>query len=332
MRYDFGIMLYEIGKPARPEPARRYGILLLPAFSNLTLAGLMEPWRVANRLADRPVISWRIATEDGGAAVSSSGLSFTADAAMEALGPLEAVFVVASYGAERHTTPRILRWLRARARAGVRLGGMETGAYVLARAGLLDGYQATTHWQDLSAFAERFPKIDVRPDRFVVDRERMTSGGALPTLDLVLELLRRDHGLGLAIAVSSMFIYEQEHAGREPQHMVSAGRLAWQDPVLLGAIRAMEEHIEEPLAVAAIAARAGVGVRELLRRFRVKLGTSPKAYYADLRLALARRLLEHTERSVSDIALACGFGSGSAFARAFRARFAASPSEIRRLP
>jgi len=317
---------------AGPKGTARYGILLLPSFSNMTLAGLMEPWRVANRLAHRQVISWAIATEDGHPAVSSSGLRVEAGAAMEALGALDAVYVVASYEAERHSTPRILRWLRARARNGAILGGMETGAYVLARAGLLDGYRATTHWQDLDSFAERFPKIEVVPDRFVIDRERMTSGGALPTLDLVLELLRRDHGLGLAIAVSSMFIYEQEHAGREPQHMVSAGRLSWQDPVLLRAIRAMEDNIEEPLSIDAVAAQAGVGVRELLRRFTVKLGTSPKAYYSELRLTLGRRLLEHTQRSVSDVALTCGFGSGSAFARAFRARFGTSPSAMRGMP
>ena len=323
-------MPYDFSTP--PEAERRYGILLLPAFSSLTLAGLMEPWRVANRLAHREVITWRIATEDGRAVASSSGLAVQPHAALAALEPVHAVFVVASYGAETHCTARVLTWLRAQARRGVRLGGMETGAYALALAGLLDGYKATTHWQDLSAFAERFPKIEVVPDRFVIDRARMTSGGALPTLDLALELLRRDHGLGLAIAVSSMFIYEQEYAGREPQHMVSAGRLAWQDPVLLRAIRAMEEHIEEPLPIETVAARAGVGVRELLRRFTVKLGTNPKAYYADLRLTLGRRLLEHTERSVSDIALACGFGSGSAFARAFRARFGTSPTDMRRLP
>lgn len=309
-----------------------FGVLLLPSFSNLTLAGLMEPWRVANRLAQRPVISWTLVTEHGGAVASSSGLRIAPHADMDSLGQAEAVFVVASYGAEKFSSPGILRWLRARARRGSIVAGMETGAYVLALAGLLDGYKATTHWQDLDAFAERFPKIEVLPDRFVIDRERMTSGGALPTLDLVLELLRRDHGLGLAIAVSSMFIYEQEHAGRDPQHMVSAGRLSWQDPVLLRAIRAMEENIEEPISIDAIAARSGVGVRELLRRFTVKLGTSPKSYYMELRLTLGRRLLEHTERSVSDIALACGFGSGSAFARAFRDRFAMSPSDLRRLP
>ena len=311
---------------------QRIAILLLPSFSNLTLAALMEPLRVANMVARRPAHTWTIASQDGQPVVSSSGLAVNPDCAMAALGPHDAVFVIASYDAEKHTSQALLRWLRAQARDGATLGGMETGAYVLARAGLLDGHKATTHWQDLSAFAERFPKVTVVPDRFVIARERMTSGGALPTLDLMLELLRRRHGLSLAIAVSSMFIYEQEYAGRDPQHMVSVGRLSWQDPVLLRAIRAMEEHIEEPLTIAAVAKQAGVGPRELSRRFAVKLGTSPKTYYTDLRLTLGRRLLDHTERAVSDIALTCGFGSGSAFARAFRATFGTSPSDLRRLP
>jgi transcriptional regulator GlxA family with amidase domain len=318
--------------PAIDRPPQRIAILLLPSFSNLTLAGLLEPLRVANRFARSPLFAWTIVTEDGRPAASSSGLRVAPDAAMEAAGPADAVYVVASYDAEKHISARIKRWLRARARAGVLLGGMETGAYVLAAAGVLDGYKATTHWLDLDTFAERFPAVAVVPDRFVVDRDRVTSGGALPTLDLVLDQLRRTQGLGLAIAVSSQFIYEPEHAGRDPQHMVSAGRLTWQDPVLGRAIRAMEENIEEPLPVEAIAARAGVGPRELLRRFRTKLRTAPKTYYAELRLTLGRRLLEHTDRPVGDIAVTCGFGSASAFARAFRGRFSTSPTAFRRQP
>ncbi len=313
-------------------PAQQIAIVLLPSFSNLTLAALMEPLRAANLAARRTAYSWTLASQDGGPVASSSGLRVETDVSLAGLGPADSIFVVASFEAETHTTPALLSWLRARARRGAILGGLETGAYVLARAGVLDGFKATTHWQDLAAFAESFPKIDVVPDRFAIDRGRITAGGALPSLDLTLELLRRRHGLGLAMSVSSMFIYEQEHAGRDPQHMVSAGRLSWQDPVLLRAIRAMEEHIEEPIAIRGVAARAGVGERDLARRFAAKLDTSPKAYYTQLRLSLGRRLLDHTDRSVSDIALTCGFASGSAFARAFRASYGISPSDVRRLP
>jgi transcriptional regulator GlxA family with amidase domain len=273
-----------------------------------------------------------VVTDDGKAIASSSGLKVTADTSIDNLGGFEMLFVVAAFDAERHSSNRIRGFIRSAARAGAMVGGLESAAYVLATAGVLDGYKATTHWEDLRDFADRFPSIAVLPDRFVIDRRRVTSSGALPTLDLMLELLRRDHGLGLALAVSSTFIYEQEHAGHDPQHMVAAGRLSWQDPLLVRAIRVMEAHIDNPRSIESIAAATGVGTRELLRRFQLKLKTSPKTYYTNLRLTLARRLIEHTDRPMSEIALSCGFGSASAFARAFRERFGMIPSALRHGP
>lgn len=305
---------------------RRVAILVLPLFSNLTLAAVMEPLRAANRMAGRPLFAWSILTEDGGPIVSSSGLRITPDAGIGNARDLDMLFVVASYEAD--ASPKVRRFLRQA--AGLLIGGLESAAYVLARAGVLDGYRATTHWEDLGDFAERFPAVDVVPDRFVIDRRRVTSGGALPTLDLMLDLLRRDHGLSLALAVSSTFIYEQVHAGHDPQHMVAAGRLDWQDAVLVRAIRAMEANVETPLPIARIAALAGVGTRDLLRRFTDRLGTNPKTYYAGLRLMLGRRLLEHTDRPMAEIAAGCGFASGSAFARAFRERYGVNPAGFRR--
>jgi transcriptional regulator GlxA family with amidase domain len=317
--------------------ARRIAFLILPSFSNLTLAAAMEPLRGANRWAGRPLFEWSTLSETGDAVQSSSGLRVVPDQkldghAFDGQGAFDALLVVASFDAERHTSERVKRVIRAAARAGKLIGGLESAAYSLAAAGILDGRKATTHWEDLRDFAERYPAVAVMPDRFVIDGAIVTSGGALPTFDLMLELLRRDHGLSLALGVSSTFIYEQEHASHDPQQMVATGRLRWQDPVLVGAIRLMEENIEDTLPIETIAARVGIGARELLRRFRVKLKLSPKAYYAILRLALARRLLEHTDHKVSEIALTCGFGSASAFARAFRERFGVNPSTFRRRP
>jgi AraC family transcriptional regulator, glycine betaine-responsive activator len=314
----------------REEPPRQAAILIMPAFSNLTLAAVMEPLRAANRMAGRRLFDWTVVTDRSEPISSSSGLKVTPDAALDAAGTFDMLFVVAAFDAERNTSERLKRFIRAAARRGVLIGGLESAAYVLAAAGVLDGYKATTHWEDLEDFAERFPAVAVLPDRFVIDRRRVTSSGALPTLDLMLELLRRDHGLGLALAVSSTFIYEQEHAGDDPQHMLAAGRLSWQDPLLVRAIRDMEAHIDHPRSIAAIARATGVGSRELLRRFRLKLQTSPKGYYSNLRLGLGRRLLEHTDRPISEVALATGFGSASAFARAFRGRFGMNPSVLRR--
>ncbi len=311
---------------------QRIAILVLPSFSNLTLAALMEPLRAANRWAGRTLFEWSTVTERGEPIASSSGLRVIPDRSIDALDAFDALFVVASFDAELHTSGRVKRLIRAAARAGKLVGGLESAAYCLAAAGVLDGHKATTHWEDLLDFTERYPSVAVMPDRFVIDRNRVTSGGALPTFDLMLELLRRDHGLSLALGVSSTFIYEQEHGSQDPQRMVAAGRLRWQDPLLVDAIRLMEENIENPISIEAIAEAVGIGSRELLRRFTGKLKLSPKAYYTVLRLALGRRLLEHTEHQVSAIAATCGFGSASAFARAFRERFGMNPSTFRRRP
>ena len=308
---------------------RRIDILVLDAFSNLTLAALVEPLRAANRMAGRRLFDWSVLSEDGGPVTSSSELQVDADAAMAA-GGADTLYVVASYEAEARATPDVRRFLRAAARRGAVIAGLESAPYVLALAGVLDGHRATTHWEDLRDFAERFPAVTAVPDRFVIDRRRITAGGALPTLDLMLDLLRREQGLSLALAVSSTFLYEGAPPGHDPQHMVAAGRLAWQDPLLVRAIRLMEANIEAPLPVEAIAAELGIGPRALLQRFRATLGTGPKAYYAELRLALARRLLENTDRPVNDIAADCGFASGSALARAFRTRYGVNPAGARR--
>lgn len=309
---------------------RKFAVLVLPRFSAMTLAAVIEPLRVANRTANRPLFDWTVVSEDGGEVPSSSGLHLRPDAALADAGRFAALFVVASYEAERHASARVLRFVRAAARAGAMLGGMESAAYVLAAAGVLNGHRATTHWEDIADLAERFPAIDVVQDRFVIDRDRITSGGALPTLDLMLELLRREHGPSLALSVASAFIYDRDHRGADPQPMRAVGRLAWQDPKLTRVIRLMERNIETPLSVAALAAAEGLGVRELHRRFRTHLHATPTGYYAELRLLLARRLLEHTEHPVARVAVMSGFVSGSAFARAFRGRFGGSPSSVRR--
>jgi transcriptional regulator GlxA family with amidase domain len=314
----------------RSEAVRRFGVLVLPRFSNMTLAAVIEPLRTANRAAGRSLYAWTLLSEGGAEVASSSGIIIRPEAAIAAAPRCDALFVVASYEAERHASARVCAFLRAQARRGAMIGGMESAAYVLAAAGVLDGHRATTHWEDLEDLRERFPAVTVVPDRFVIDRDRLTSGGAVPTLDLMLELLQREHGPALALAAASAFIYDPAHSGDDPQPMRALGRLAWRDPKLTRVIRLMEHHIEQPLSIAELAREAGVGPRELHRRFQAQLGTSPSDYYAGLRLFLARRLLEHTDHPVSRVAVMSGFGSGSAFARAFRARFGAAPSAVRR--
>lgn len=311
--------------PAPASETQSVAILLLPAFSNLTLAAVMEPLRAANRAADRALYRHSLLSADGAPVTSSSGLRVAPDRAMAEPGELDLLCVIASFGVKDHLRRPLLDWLRRTARRSRGFAGLESGAYALAAAGLLEGYRATTHWEDLEDFAAAYPGIAVANERFVVDRDRATTGGAIPTLDLVLNLIRHQHGLLLALEVGSTFIYEQDTAPADPQHIVSLGALRWQEPKLSAAIALMEDHLGEPLRLGEIAARVALSERGLQRLFRRRLEASPQRIYLSIRLNAARRLLEQTELSVAEIGEACGFNSRGSFHRAFRSSFGRAP-------
>lgn len=308
---------------------RKIGILVYPRFSHLTLAAVIEPMRVANKLARRILYDWMLIGIKGNTAQSSSGIEIRTDTTIAELVDYDALFIVTSFEVDSCTTRAVIRFVRNQARRKIEIAGFETGAYVMAASGILDGFRATTHWEDLDDFRQRFPQVDLVPDRFVVDRKRSTTGGASPALDFMLDFIKREHGLALAMTVSGVFVYEQDHSSSEVQHIVSTSSLFPRDRKLTQAINLMEANIESPPDVKSIACQVGIGERELQRRFRLRLGTTPMRFFRELRLSLAYRLLEHTDRTVMDIAMASGFTSASAFARAFRSRFNLSPSSLR---
>jgi transcriptional regulator GlxA family with amidase domain len=314
-----------------PAESRPYQIdvLVLPDFSLMSLAATVEPLRAANRASAQDLYHWRLLSPGGAPPVSSSGIPVMMHGSFEPDLRRDALFVVAAFHARHHAKP-VLRDLRHVARLQVPLGGIESGSWALAMAGLLDGYRATTHWEDLEEFAAAHPAVDVVSDRYVIDRGRFTAGGAAPALDMMLNMVTAQHGLALALDAASLFIYDQKQLAQEPQSIISIGRLANIDPQLAQAIHCMQAHMDAPLPTAAIARRVGLSVRTLQLRFRARLGVSPYEYYLDLRLAAARRMLQQTSNSASEVAVAHGFGSGSAFARAFHQRYGISPRAARR--
>jgi transcriptional regulator GlxA family with amidase domain len=204
------------------------------------------------------------------------------------------------------------------------IGGVEAGAWVMARAGLLTGRQATTHWEDLEDFAATYPDIDVVPRRFVVDGNRFTTGGAGPALDLMLELIRMRLGYPLSLEVAKMFIYEQ--SGHTEQALTLARP---HGPHLARAIEVMEANLAEPPPIPRIARLAGVSTRHLQTLFNDNLGVTPYAYYQAIRLNRARRMLIETRRPALEIAELSGFASPASFARAYRRQHGESPRETR---
>ncbi len=228
------------------------------------------------------------------------------------------------------TAPALVAGFRRAARAARAVGGIEAGTWLLGRAGLLEGRAATTHWEDLEDFAASFPGTDVRPDRYVIDGPVFTAGGASPTFDLMLHLVRARLGMAVALDVASVFIYDQARAATDAQPLVSLGRLDGYDPRLAQAIRLMEGHVDRPLTIGAIARRTGVTARTLEKTFAAAIGETPGAYYLRLRLNAARRLVLDTAEPMADIAARTGFSSSAAFSRAFSKSFGKPPVQLRR--
>lgn len=304
-------------------------LLLLPDSSLMSLSSTLDTMRAANRISRRTLFRWRVATFGGEAALLTCGLTITPDCAFEEVEAGGLLIIVAAFRQEHHVDPARLKFIRQRARHFQAVGGVEAGSWVLARAGLLDEHQATTHWEDLEEFAQRFPKVRVRPDRFVIDGRYFTTGGASPSFDLMLHLIRSRYGYALALEVASVFIYDGGHSATDPQPLVSLGPIAHHEPRLASAIRNMEVTLDTPQSIAAIAQHVGISQRMLEKLFQQKLQMSPHQYYKRLRLQHARRLVLNTSLTMHEIAVRTGFNSLSVFSRAFRQYFHRSPSRYR---
>lgn len=311
-----------------PQP-ETFAFLLLPRFSMMSLSGVLDPLRAANRLAEGQLYDWRLISTDGQPVRSSSRVQVMVDAAMREVERLSNLVVVTGFEPERYATKDVLGWLRRLDRQGCRMGAVSTGSHILARAGLLDGYRCTIHWENLASFCEAFPNVIATEEVYEIDRTRFTASGGTAALDMMLGLIGLRHGRPLATGVAEQFIHERIRDNRDHQRMALRRRLGVPHAKLLAAVELMEQHLEEPLTRADLAKRAGLSTRQLERLFGKYLNRTPTRYYLELRLARARALLMQTSMPVLDVALACGFVSASHFSKCYRERFNRTPREDR---
>jgi transcriptional regulator GlxA family with amidase domain len=306
-------------------------VLVIPDATLILVAAVIEPLRAANRVLGREQFRWVLTTPDGAPAPTRAGIPIPAARPFDPLASAAPLVVAGSYDIATHMTPGLIRRLGRAGRARPMIGGVESGGWVVARAGLLTGRRATTHWEDLEDFTATFPDINVVARRFVLDGNRFTAGAAGPTLDLMLELIRARLGYALSLEVAKGFIYEHpERVGQEPGQGPALTLARPSEPHLARAIEAMEAHLDEPWPITRIARAAGVSARHLQTLFRVNLDASPHAHYQALRMNRARRLLIETRMPALEIAERTGFASPASFTRAYRRQHGESPRETRK--
>ena len=308
----------------------RIGFLLVPDFSMIAFASAVEALRLANFAMDRPAYDWTTLGTKEGSVLASNTIEVNVEGTLKDAGPLEAIFVCGGVNIEDYENKVMLAGLRRRVAHGVALGALCTGSHMLARAGLLDGYRSTIHWENIPAFVEAFPDLDVVSDLFVVDRNRYTCAGGTSALDLMLDLISRQYGTEIAAAVSDKLIHHRIRDSNEAQRMDLRSRSGISHPKLLAIVTAMENNIELPMTCAELAFSVGLSTRQLERLFRSYIGATPTRYYLRMRLERARFLLRHTSLSIFDVALATGFISASHFSKCFREQFNSPPSADRR--
>ena len=317
-----------LGDPP-PDGPQKVGFLLIPQFPLFSFTAAVEPLRSANRMSGQALYDWEIFSTDRQPIVSSSGISLMPDQSIQDVRECPAIIVCAGIDPQHYAEKKILSCLRQLSRHGSQIGGISGGAYVLARAGLLNGHRCTIHWEYLTGFAEEFPEIDVTTKLYEIDRTMFTSAGAGATLDMMLHLIANQHGHDLSVAVAEQFSHIGSNDPDAPQRMPIRRRLRISHPKLIAVIEQMEANLEDPINRDDLSVSVGLSVRQVERLFMKYLNKTPARYYMDLRLKRAQLLLSQTAMSILDVSVACGFVSASHFSKSYREKFEHPPRQER---
>ncbi|MBF6329381.1 GlxA family transcriptional regulator [Nocardia transvalensis] len=303
--------------------------LLNPPQSPFELACAAEVFGAAR--PDVPVrYSFRICAERPGPLPTTVGYAMLVDAGPEALQQADTVIVPGWQPPDAPVSPTVTEALRAAHRRGARIVAICTGAFVLARAGLLDGRRATTHWHHTAQFAFTFPEVQVDPEVLYVDHgDVATSAGTGAGIDLCLHLVRSDHGAAYAAQIARNMVLPPHRDGSQLQYATQPAP-ARADESLAPLLEWATARLDSDLTVGRLAGHAGLSSRTLARRFTEQLGTSPGQWLLGRRLDAARVLLEQTNLPVETIATRVGLTSAVNLRRRFRAHLGTTPGAYRR--
>lgn len=304
-----------------------FAFLLVPEFSHIAYSCAVEPLRIANLLSNETLYEWSYISETGEPAICSNGSATLVHHSFDDIPRADRLFVLSGIHMDRHVTPKLLALLRKERAKGAQFGGLCSDALIFAQAGFLNGQRAAIHWEFHDGFIEDYPEVRLERSVFVADEKIITASGGTATADLMLHLIAESHGSDLAIAVADQMVYNAVRDSSSNQRVSLQSRHGIRNAHFAKAVEIMQDHLETPLQTSEIADHMGISTRQLERLFGQFLNCSPKKYFLDLRLKRAQSLLIQTDKSVTQVAIACGFENTGHFARVYRTRFGVRPSE-----
>lgn len=313
------------------QPRRAsFAFILQPEFPLTALILAADALRIANQNSGQDLFAWQYLSEFGKDMRASNGMWFPVDSDLEAATPSDVCLLFEGNLPTQHISRRLLGYLRTAARFGSLVGGVDTGAYALAQAGLV-GTEVTPdvvlHWEAVPAFREWFPDASPRNRIFHLTDMRSQSAGGIATLDMMLALIERFSGDAMASEVANAMVHtrrtdtvrQRDDQRFESEHEGHAARL----------VAMMEQNLDFPLALDELSERLVVPRRTLSRISHAAFGISPMRLYLRIRLQAARNFLFYEEHSIKQVATACGFSFPAAFSRSFKAQFGQTPSDFR---
>jgi transcriptional regulator GlxA family with amidase domain len=322
-----------MNQPAPTKLPTHFGFLLVNDFTLISMSSAVEPLRMANRICNKNVYQWKVISETGAPVSASDDLLINVDCGIEhsdALAGVDVLVVCGGWNIEQNTTGPIIRWLRSIARGDIGFGSTCTGSYVLAKAGLLDGFRCSVHWENIGAMTDLFPNVHVSRSVYTIDRNRYTCSGGISPVDMMLSLIKRECGSDVSAGVAEQFIYERIRRASDKQRVPLKHVVGNQSEKLIVAVELMEANVRELISQTDISTYTGVSRRQLQRLFQRYLLCTPSRYYSQIRLARARELLHQTSMSLVEISALTGFVSSSHFSKSYKEHFGHSPSAERK--
>lgn len=308
----------------------RVGFLLIDGFSMIAFANVLEPLRMANYIEGKSLYHWRLAGLTGNQTAASNGVKVGHTHMQHELTVCDIVFVCGGYDVRHLVSPILRQLLQQLAARDIILGGICTGAFALADAGLLDGCQVSLHWENHLAAKEHYPEVIFNEHIYTLDHKRYTCSGGTAGLDMALQMIRERHGKRLAGEIAELFLIDHWRQSDSYQHLPKPERISPGYEYVINAIGLMQSNLEEPLTQKDLSRLAGISSRQLQRLFQQYCGAAPSRYYLEMRLRRARELLQQTSMNITDIALACGFLTVSSLSKAYRRHYGCPPSQERR--
>ncbi|WP_397453352.1 GlxA family transcriptional regulator [Pseudomonas sp. NA-150] len=308
-------------------------VLLFPDFLLLDMAGPVEVFSIANRYLD-PADHYQlviIGTQQSAIRASCGVLVQAEQCIDQAPEAFDLLLVPGGPGAYNGDHSGFAPWLKRAALQSERYGAVCTGAFILGKAGLLDGHRVTTHWHYIERLIACCPKAEVSTDQiFIHDGKLVTSGGVTAGIDLALSIVAEDHGKKVALDVAKVLLVVMTRQGGQAQFSPLVASVATQQSPITVVQNYVLEHLEEEFTIERMASLAAMSSRHFARVFAREVKMTPMEFLQSARIDRARSVLESTDWPLKTIAHRSGFGSVRHMRFLFGEKLGLTPSQYRK--